>query len=260
RAYPFVCSCGLFRRLWVVKSVASWTQQRLDRATLIHRAVTLRNLLERQRQVEDLAGIDLARPHEVDQLGQVAAYGGRTTVEVDVREEELLPSDLDAMRNTDRAVADDHGRHARLDVGGVRGKPARAHDVRERQQARDEVVRRKPWGGDQGAVRERDAQPRRLRTTDELAMYAGRLVSCAADRAGVVRRKERADDELAWLDRFDRAAHLLDHPAVLVAERCRLRHRLDAAVGPEVGPTHARGRHPDDRIRRLRDPRLFALL
>src|SRR5947207_10520312 len=34
----------------------------------------------------------------------------------------------------------------------------------------------------------------------------------------------------------------------------------DAAVGPEVGPAHARGRHPDDRIRRLRDPRLFALL
>src|SRR5438128_3723536 len=338
---------GLFRNLWVVKWVASWTQQRLDRATLIHRAVTLRDLLERQRQVEDLAGIDLALPHEVDQLGQVAAYGGRATVEVDVREEQLLPSDLDAMRNTDvahvsarvggpdrlhhrllradalqhgvgaesvgqlldtgdarvtplsddvcraevaceflsgrvtahrddppgahlfrgedrekthRAVADDHGRHARLDVGGVRGKPARAHDVRERQQARDEVVRRKPWGGDQGAVRERDAQPPRLRTTDELPMDARRLVSCAADRAGVVRRKERADDELAWLDRFDRAADLLDDPAVLVTERCRLRHRLDAAVGPEVGPAHARGRHPDDRIRRRRDPRLFALL
>src|SRR5438445_1253620 len=161
---------------------------------------------------------------------------------------------------THGAVADDHGRHARLDVGGVCGKPARAHDVRERQQARDEVVRRKRWGGDQGAVRERDAQPPRLRTTDELAMDAGRLVSCAAARAGAVRRKERADDELAWLDRFDRAADLLDDPAVLVAERCRLRHRLDAAVGPEVGPAHARGRHPDDRIRRLRDPRLFALL
>src|SRR5437867_12771863 len=94
---------GLFRNLWVVKWVASWTQQRLDRATLIHRAVTVRDLLERQRQVEDLAGIDLALPHEVDQLGQVAAYGGRSTVEVDVREEQLLPSDLDAMRNTDVA-------------------------------------------------------------------------------------------------------------------------------------------------------------
>src|SRR5438477_531001 len=96
--------------------------------------------------------------------------------------------------------------------------------------------------------------------TMSVAPNSGRLVSCAADRAGVVRRKERADDELAWLDRFDRAADLLDDPAVLVAERCRLRHRLDAAVGPEIGPAHARGRHPDDRIRRLRDPRLFALL
>src|SRR5437899_10374863 len=286
---------GLFRNLWVVKWVASWTQQRLDRATLIHRAVTVRDLLERQRQVEDLAGIDLVLPHEVDQLGQVAAHGGRATVEVDVREEQLLPSDLDAMRNTDvahvsarvggpdrlhhrllradtlqhgvgaesvgqlldtgdarvtplgadvcraelaceflsgrvtahrddppgahllrredrekthRAVADHQRRHARLDGRGVRVNPARAHDVRERQQARDEVVRRKPWGGDQGAVRERDAQPPRLRTTDELAMYAGRLVSRAAARAGVVRRTERAGDELAWLDRFDRAADL----------------------------------------------------
>src|SRR5437773_3752867 len=107
---------GLFRNLWVVKWVASWTQQRLDRATLIHRAVTVRDLLERQRQVEDLAGIDLALPREVDQRGQVAAYGGRATVEVDVREEQLLPSDLDAMRNTDVA-------HVSARVGG----PDRLH-------------------------------------------------------------------------------------------------------------------------------------
>src|SRR5437867_3929824 len=240
---------GLFRNLWVVKWVASWTQQRLDRATLIHRAVTLRDLLERQRQVEDLAGIDLALPHEVDQLGQVAAYGGRATVEVDVREEQLLPSDLDAMRNTDVA-------HVSARVGG----PDRLHHRLLRADALQHGVgaesvgqlldtgdaRVTPLGDDVGRA--------------ELAMYAGRLVSCAADRAGVVRRKERADDELAWLDRFDRAADLLDDPAVLVAEGCRLRHRLDAAVGPEVGPAHACGRHPDDRIRRLRDPRLFALL
>jgi hypothetical protein len=62
---------------------ASWrsphlqAQQRLDRATLVHRAVAFRHLIKRQRQIENLAGIDLAVPHEIDQLRQKAAdWGG----------------------------------------------------------------------------------------------------------------------------------------------------------------------------------------
>src|SRR6266404_1352398 len=106
---------GLFRNLWVVKWVASWTQQRLDRATLIHRAVTLRDLLERQRQVEDLAGIDLALPHDVDQLGQVATYGGRATVEGRARR--TAPAQRPGRH-------EEHRRGSRIRPGGWTGSPA----------------------------------------------------------------------------------------------------------------------------------------
>src|ERR1041385_447937 len=44
-------------------------QQRLDRAALVHRAVALRHLVERQGQIENLAGGDLPVPHQVDQPG-----------------------------------------------------------------------------------------------------------------------------------------------------------------------------------------------
>ena len=52
-------------------------QQRLDRAALVHRAVALRHLLKRQGQVEDLAGVDLPVPDQVDKLGQIAATSRR---------------------------------------------------------------------------------------------------------------------------------------------------------------------------------------
>src|SRR5438309_3901067 len=42
----------------------SWAQQRLDRAALIHCAVGLRYLVERQGHIEDLAGVDLPVPHQ----------------------------------------------------------------------------------------------------------------------------------------------------------------------------------------------------
>jgi hypothetical protein len=40
-------------------------QQRLDRAALVHRTVALRHLLEGQRKVEDLAGVNLPLPQFV---------------------------------------------------------------------------------------------------------------------------------------------------------------------------------------------------
>src|ERR687894_2503958 len=57
----------------------------LDRAALVHRAVALRHLLERQRKVEDLAGVDLPVPDQLDKLGQEAPHRGRTAVQVHVR-------------------------------------------------------------------------------------------------------------------------------------------------------------------------------
>src|SRR5438128_3165858 len=81
----------------------SWSQQRLDRAALIHCAVGFRHLVERQGDVEDLPRVDLPVPHQLDQLGQVAAHGSRTTVKVDVGEEQLLAVKLDPVRDPDVA-------------------------------------------------------------------------------------------------------------------------------------------------------------
>src|SRR6516162_10837832 len=48
--------------------VALGLQKRLDRAALVHGAVTFRHLIERQRQIEDLAGVDRSVLDEIDQL------------------------------------------------------------------------------------------------------------------------------------------------------------------------------------------------
>ena len=43
-------------------------QQRLDRSALVHRTVTLRHISERQLQVENLTGDDLALEHKVHEV------------------------------------------------------------------------------------------------------------------------------------------------------------------------------------------------
>jgi hypothetical protein len=86
------------------------------------------------------------------------------------------------------------------------------------------------------------------------------LVTGLAVRAGAVRGDERADDELARLDRLDTGADLLDHAAVLVPDRVRRLHLGDPAVEPQIRAAHAGGGEPDDRVLRLFDPRLVALL
>src|SRR5512135_2073174 len=68
----------------------SGAQQRLDRATLVHRLVALGGLLQRQGEVEDLARIDLAVADQLDQLGQEPAHRGRAVVQVHLGEEQLL--------------------------------------------------------------------------------------------------------------------------------------------------------------------------
>ena len=60
-------------------------------------------------------------------------------------------------QEADRAVADDRDGRARLDVRRNGGEPTSAHDVGERQEARDQARRGKIRGGDEGAVRERNA-------------------------------------------------------------------------------------------------------
>src|SRR5207248_10199764 len=73
----------------------------------------------------------------------------------------------------------------------------------------------------------------------------GRRISDLGVGASVVRREERADNELAGRNGRDRTTDLRNDAAVLVPQRSRLGNRGDAAVWPQVRPAHARCRHPD---------------
>jgi hypothetical protein len=71
-------------------SSGSRIKQRLDRAPLVHRTVSLCHLIERQSQVKNPAGVDLPVPHQLNQLGQVTAHRSGTTMEMDVGVEQHL--------------------------------------------------------------------------------------------------------------------------------------------------------------------------
>src|SRR5438132_171235 len=81
----------------------SRSQQGLDGATFIHRTIALGDLFEGEREVEDLSGIDLPVPHEVDEVRQEAPHWRRAAVEVDVREEQTLTVEGHAVRHADVA-------------------------------------------------------------------------------------------------------------------------------------------------------------
>ena len=72
---------------------ASDGEQRLDGAAFVHGSVALGGVVEREGQVEDLAGVDGAVGDEVDELGQEPADRGGAAVEVDVGEEQLVAGD-----------------------------------------------------------------------------------------------------------------------------------------------------------------------
>src|SRR6478736_6313403 len=76
-------------------------QQHLGRTALIHRLVPLGCLVEGQREVEDDAGVDLAIPDELDQLGQVGAHGSGPAVQVHAREEQLEAVERHVVRDAD---------------------------------------------------------------------------------------------------------------------------------------------------------------
>src|SRR5215203_4444043 len=78
-------------------------QQHLDCTTVIHRLIALGHLVERQLQVEHLARVDLPVPDQLDELRQEAAYRCRSTMEMDVTEEELVSWHPDVVGDTDVA-------------------------------------------------------------------------------------------------------------------------------------------------------------
>src|SRR4051794_8684804 len=90
--------------LFVVMLAPSDRQERLDGAALVHRPVALGDVFKREREVKDLAGVDLALPDEVDELGQEPADGRGAAVQVDSGEEQLVAGELHVV--TDADVAD----------------------------------------------------------------------------------------------------------------------------------------------------------
>src|SRR2546425_12318326 len=102
---------------WDLQS-ASRAQQRLDRTALVHREICLSHFVERQGKVKHFSRIDLSVPHQPNQFGQIATYGGGTTMEVNVPVKQLLTIELDPVRNADVAhVAATAGRLDRLHHG-----------------------------------------------------------------------------------------------------------------------------------------------
>jgi hypothetical protein len=55
--------------LMYARRLGSKREQDLDGAAFIHRGVTFCRLVQRQGEIEDLAGIDLSVPDQLDQLG-----------------------------------------------------------------------------------------------------------------------------------------------------------------------------------------------
>src|SRR4051812_8199063 len=88
-------------RCWQCSLTPSWAQERLDRLALVHGAVALRGLFQRQLEVEDLARVDLPVPDEIHQLGQEAAYRGRAAVHVREAPEQVHSVERDAVRDAD---------------------------------------------------------------------------------------------------------------------------------------------------------------
>jgi hypothetical protein len=126
-------------------------------------------------------------------------------------------------------------------------------------QAWEQLLRRKTWRSNQSSVRKRDTHQRGLRSADHFSLLARRLITGLAIRTCVVESEERPDDKLARLDGLHRTFDLLDNAAVFVAHRSGFRYRVDAAVGPQVRPTDAGHRGPDNGVGRLNDLRLVAL-
>ena len=70
-------------------------EQDLGGGALVHRLVALGSLLEREGEVEDLAGVDLAVPDELDQLGQEPPDRSGSAVDVHAGHEQLVAGDGD---------------------------------------------------------------------------------------------------------------------------------------------------------------------
>src|SRR3954465_6453773 len=81
-------------------TTASHREQDLGGSALVHCLVALCCPVERQGQVEDLAGVDCAVPDQLDQLGQELPDRGGAAVDVNARREQLVAGDGDVVGHT----------------------------------------------------------------------------------------------------------------------------------------------------------------
>ena len=68
---------------WEARHFVSGAEQDLDGLPGVHRLVAGRCLVQRELEVEHLAGVDPPVPDQVDELGQEPADGGGAAVQVD---------------------------------------------------------------------------------------------------------------------------------------------------------------------------------
>src|SRR5439155_2844316 len=101
--HPIGQSCGVHPSTMCSSRISSRLQQCFYGAAFIHRSVALSYLSERQGQIENLAGVDFPVQNQLDQLRQVAANRGRSTVQVNVSEEQLLTVERDTVRHANVA-------------------------------------------------------------------------------------------------------------------------------------------------------------
>ncbi len=200
----------------------------------------------------------------LDDVGDAELAGQRLTVGVSAERDDALGAELlggQYAEQADRAVADHGDRLAGPGLGSDGGEPAGAQHVGGRHQGGDEVGIGHLGDRLEGSVGERDAAssdwvpmvPIRTRCT-QWDRYPAWQISHVLSEA-----QKDPDDEIADLDVADLRADLLDHADVLVAHHLMV-DRLGAAVGPQVAAADAGRREPDDRVRRLDDRGVLAVL
>jgi len=77
------------------------SQQRLDGAALVHSPVSLRHLIKRKNEIEDLTRIDLSFSHRVDEIGQISTHGSGTAMKMDEMKEHRKHVQFHSVGHTD---------------------------------------------------------------------------------------------------------------------------------------------------------------
>ena len=156
---------------------------------------------------------------------------------------------------TDRAVADDRHRAAPGHATALRGVMARAENVGQREQRRNQRRVLRDGQLHQGAVGKRDPHGLRLAALiGDAVPEPGLLVGARsmqpldAESAGVVGDRERRHHQVAPAQRRDVRTDVLDDTDELVPHPRRTMGRIHRVIRMQIRTADAAGRHPDQRV------------